>query len=149
MPKVCLLAALLLAVAGARWGLAAAVAGELRVGTAAININPPTGIPLAGYYSERGCQGVADDLFAKAAVLDDGQSRVALVVCDLIGVPRQVALEARKLIQEQSGIPGAHVMISATHSHTGPVLVGEFASATDNIPPLVRSYTEGLPKLIA
>jgi len=149
MPRVCFLAGLLLVVAGARWGMTVAVAAELRVGTAMVNIDPPMAIPLAGYYSERGSQGVADDLFAKAAVLDDGQTRVALVVCDLIGVPRQVAVEARKLIQEQSGIPGAHVMISATHSHTGPVLVGEFASAADNISPLVRSYTEGLHKLIA
>jgi len=149
VPKVCCLAALLLAVAGAKGGLTTAVAAELRVGTAVVNIDPPMGIPLAGYYSERGCQGVADDLFAKAAVLDDGQTRVAFVVCDLIGVPRQVAVEARKLIQEQSGIPGAHVIISATHSHTGPVLVGEFASATGNIPPRVRSYTEALPKFIA
>jgi len=97
MPRVCFLAGLLLVVAGARWGLAVAVAAELRVGTAMVNIDPPMAIPLAGYYSERGSQGVADDLFAKAAVLDDGQTRVALVVCDLIGVPRQVAVEARKL----------------------------------------------------
>ena len=150
MPKLGFLAFVLLVVAGAGAGLAGpATAAELRVGTAAVNIDPPVGIPLAGYYNERGCEGVADDLFAKATVWDDGQTRIAFVVCDLIGVPRHVVVEARKLIQERTGIPGANIMVSATHSHTGPVLVGEFSDAADAIPPLVRSYTEGLPALIA
>ena len=74
--------------------LSAAVAGEFRVGTGAVTINPPLGTPLAGYYSERGCQGVLDDLQAKAAVLDDGQSKVAFVVCDLIG-PRVIQSSKR------------------------------------------------------
>lgn len=150
VPKVCFLAVLLLMVVGAKLGPATPVAAaELRVGTAAVNIDPPMGIPLAGYYNERGCEGVADDLFAKAAVWDDGQTRVAFVVCDLIGVPRPVVVEARRLIQERTGIPGANVMVSATHSHTGPVLISEFSGEADVIPTLVRTYTQGLPKLIA
>src|SRR5207249_6793629 len=71
-------------------------AGELRVGAATANINPPLGAPLAGYYYERSCDGVLDDLFAKAMVLDDGQTKAALVVCDLVTLPRSVALEARR-----------------------------------------------------
>ena len=127
-------------------------AADLRVGTAAVNINPPNGIPLAGYYSERGCQGVVDDLFAKAAVLDDGRTKVAFVVCDLISLPRHTVVEARRLIQEQTGIPAANAMLSATHSHTGPELARDAASDGDpgtTGRQLSRQYTAGLPKLIA
>lgn len=124
-----------------------ALVADLRVGTAAVNINPPDGIPLAGYYHERGSQGVIDDLFAKAAVLDDGRTKVAFVVCDLISLPRYVVVEARRLIAEQTGIPGTNVLIAATHSHTGPVIVRE--SALDELVggtrQMARDYTAALP----
>jgi hypothetical protein len=134
-------------------GLATAPAWAegLRVGTAAVKITPPLGIPLAGYYSPRGSDGALDDLYAKVAVLDDGQTRAALVVCDLITVPRTTVLEARKLIEQQTKLPGANVMISATHTHTGPVLTrGGARDAMDGGGnPEVRKYTASLPAKIA
>src|SRR5262245_35162654 len=95
-----------------------ATAGELRVGAAAVNINPPMGTPLAGYYSARGASTVLDNLYSKALVLDQDGVKVALVVCDLISLPRHTVVEARRLILKQTGL--AEVMISATHTHTGP-----------------------------
>ena len=65
-----------------------AEAGEIRVGTAAVKITPPLGAPMAGYLSPRCSEGVLDDLYAKATVLDDGKTRVALATCDLIGLAR-------------------------------------------------------------
>lgn len=126
------------------------MADALRVGTAAVEINPPVGIPLAGYYSARGCEGVLDDLHAKAVVLDDGQTQVAMVVCDLISLPRHTVLEARKLIEQQTNIAGGHVMISATHTHTGPVLDRKSArEEIGGVNPLVKEYTAALPAKIA
>jgi hypothetical protein len=131
--------------------LARSWAADLRVGAAAVNINPPLGIGLAGYYSERGAEGVADDLFAKAAVFEDGRTKVALVVCDLISMPRHTTTEARQLIAQQTGIPAGHVMIAATHSHTGPVLKRD--STRDDLDggskDISARYTAGLPRLIA
>jgi hypothetical protein len=144
------LAAVLAALSAA---VAPAAAGELRVGLAAVKITPPPGTPLAGYYnaSERGSRGVLDDLYAKAAVFDDGQTKLALVVCDLIGLPRPVVAEARRLIREKTGMAEENVMLSATHTHTGPALTGE--SSLDDLvikgSELSRDYTRGLPKLIA
>jgi len=124
---------------------------ELRVGTAAVNISPPAGTPMAGYYYARGSQDVLDDLYAKAAVLDDGGTKVALVVCDLITLPRKTVLDARQLIEQQTGIPGGHVMISATHTHTGPTLARD--SVRDDLDKgssdPARSYTLELPGRIA
>jgi hypothetical protein len=126
-------------------------AGELRAAAASVPINPAPGTPLAGYYSPRGATAVLDDLHCKALVLEQDGTRVALVVCDLISLPRRTVLDARKLIEKQTGIPGAHVMISATHTHTGPVLVRD--SARDRLDggdsDLGRRYTESLPELIA
>jgi hypothetical protein len=126
-------------------------AAELKVGAAAVAITPPEGTPLAGYYSMRGSKRVLDDIYSKAIVLEVGDTKAALVVCDLISLPRHVITEARRQIEKATGIPGAHVMISATHTHTGPVILRE--SALDDLTgassDLGRRYTEKLPELIA
>ena len=128
-----------------------ALAGEFRAGTAAVKITPPLNTPMAGYYSARGSQGVLDDLYAKAAILDDGKTRVAMVTCDLIGLPRSVVAEARRIIAQKTGLPQENTMISATHTHTGPAVLGD--SALDNLvtggSKLSQAYAEQLPKLIA
>ena len=122
-----------------------------RIGVAVVNITPPLGIPLAGYYHARGADGVQDDLFAKALVVDDGQTKAALVACDLISVPREAVVEARRLIEQETGLPGAHVMIYATHTHTGPVMARK--SARDDMDggssTPAQEYTARLPALIA
>jgi hypothetical protein len=130
---------------------ASVVAADLKVGAAATIITPPAGTPLAGYYSYRGTKTVLDDIYSKAVVLEVGDTKAALVVCDLITLPRHTVTEARRQIEAATGIPGSHVMISATHTHTGPVLARE--SAMDELvgatSDLGRRYTEQLPELIA
>ena len=128
-----------------------ALAGEFRAGTAAVKITPPLGTPMAGYYSARGSQGVLDDLYAKATVLDDGKTKIAMVTCDLIGLPRSVVVKARRIIAEKTGLPPDNAMISATHTHTGPAVLGD--SALDDLvtggSTLSHAYAERLPTLIA
>src|SRR5262245_56408802 len=124
---------------------------ELRVGAGAVVITPPTGTPLSGYYEQRGSTGALDDIYSKAMVIEQGGVKVAIVVCDLLTIPRQTVVAARKLIEERTGIPGSNVMISATHQHTGPVVARE--SARDQLDGGASEaglrYTESLPALIA
>jgi neutral ceramidase len=96
---------------------------EFRVGVAQVDITPPLGAPMAGYYSNRGATGVHDPLHAKAMVIEREGTLVAMVACDLLSIPGETAEAARKLIAQDPGIPATHVMISATHTHMGPVLV--------------------------
>jgi hypothetical protein len=121
--------------------------GELRVGTAAVPITPPVGIPMAGYYSERGAEGVHDDLHAKAIVMETGGATAALVALDLITTPRDLVEEARQEIERVTRVRGASVMISATHTHTGPILdrKSAFVGKSD----LVARYRAELPAKIA
>ena len=74
-------------------------AAELKVGAAAVVITPPEGTPLAGYYNYRGTKSVLDDIYSKAIVLQVGDTKAALVVCDLISLPRHVVTEARRQIE--------------------------------------------------
>ncbi len=93
----------------------------LSVGAASVVSTPPVGTPMDGYSARQEvAQGVHDDLHARALVLDDGTTRLALVSCDLLGVDRRLAARARQLIEGAMGIPAAQVMIAATHTHAGP-----------------------------
>lgn len=104
----------------------AVLAEPLKVGVGRSVITPFLDEPMAGYYYERFADGVHDDLHAKALVIDDGKTKVAFVACDLVRMPRAAAQDARARIQKRLGIPPDHVMISATHSHTGPQTTPEY-----------------------
>lgn len=93
---------------------------ELLVGAAQRDITPALGFPLAGYYHERLATGTLDPLYAKALVLRKGQHQVALVACDLTGIATDLTREVRRRACAVTGIPDAHIVLSATHSHTAP-----------------------------
>lgn len=141
---------------GAALGLFVVVAhsaetGAFRVGSAQVEITPAAGTPMAGYYRFRAVAGVRDPLFAKAIVVEQDGERAAMVVVDLSGTTRPVVAAARKLIHEQTGIAPERVMISATHTHTGPQLPR--GSLMDQITqaesPSGLRFVEQLPAMIA
>jgi neutral ceramidase len=98
----------------------ATAADPLSVGVAATDITPPLGYPMAGYFSARGATGTLDPLLAKAIVFKQGDVTAALVVGDLISIDRQLTDLIRQRVEAETGIPAAHLIVAATHSHTGP-----------------------------
>lgn len=106
---------------------------------------------MAGYYFERAAEGVHDDLYAKALVIEYESRKVALVALDLISTQRGFVEEARRLIAERTGIPSDHIMISATHAHTGPVLSDRSSRSTalGGGNDLAMGYLRALPDRIA
>jgi neutral ceramidase len=97
----------------------------LRAGAATSNITPPLGLRIVGGFAPYPADDVHDELHARCLVLDDGRTRLALVVCDLLGLHRTVSLEARRLIREETGISPENVMISGTHTHSAASALGE------------------------
>ena len=124
---------------------------EFRVGAAAVDITPPVGTPMAGYFSERLSEGVHDPLFAKAIVLERNGKKAVMVSLDLISTPRKLIEKTREVIEAQTQIPGNSVMISATHAHTGPELQGwgAFGEAITGRNDLALTYSQALPTRIA
>lgn len=122
-------------------------ASEIRVGVAMVDITPPLGIPMAGYYHERGADGVLDPLRSKALVIESGGERAALVVLDLISIRRAITDRARADIEKTTGIKAGNIMISATHAHTGPELTDPGQPASDPVEQkrLIVDYSEALP----
>lgn len=97
-----------------------AVSPLLKAGVAEIDITPPIGHRMAGYFDERLATGTHDPLMAKAIVLQQDKTKFAFAFCDLVGVSLHVSTNARARFSQLTGIPVSHIMISATHSHTGP-----------------------------
>ncbi len=95
-------------------------ASPIEVGMAAVDITPPQGFPMAGYYHERLAEGKLDSLQAKAIVFRQGETQAALVVCDLVGIATDLSKAIRKQAAEKTGIPVENMVIAATHSHTAP-----------------------------
>ncbi len=112
---------------------------SLRAGAARVDITPPPGHPMpgfpplrnlpggpseiSGYVPREGvATGVHDPLFARALVLDDGRTAVALVALDLIAVTAEFTAAVREAVREATGIPPAHVLLTASHTHSGPDL---------------------------
>ncbi|MGB2694545.1 MAG: neutral/alkaline non-lysosomal ceramidase N-terminal domain-containing protein [Dehalococcoidia bacterium] len=94
----------------------------LSAGIAAAIITPPVGTAMEGYSARADVsQGVHDDLHARALVLDDGSTTVALVSCDLLGVDRRLVAEARTLAADATGIEPSNILVAATHTHQGPI----------------------------
>ena len=116
----------------------------VRAGTNARIITPPVGTSLAGYFSDRVSTAVHDELRAKALVLDDGKTQVAICVCDVLRLPGSLVAETREIASEATGIPIGNIWISCTHTHTGPELNLERPWVPVNEP-----YVYGLPALIA
>ena len=99
---------------------------SIRVGAGKSDITPPIGYPMSGYYYERGATGVLDPLHAKAVVFDDGSKRLAILACDLIGISTDLCQTVRQKVQQATGIPAQHVMVTATHCHTAPDYYRDF-----------------------
>jgi hypothetical protein len=125
-------------VLSALWSVCASAAEPgapvFRAGAATSNITPEIGGAIVGGFSPFPSKHIHDELHARCLVLDDGITKLALVVCDLLGLHRSLSVRARELIEAETGIPATHVLISATHTH----------SAISAMSGPVRQYTSDL-----
>ena len=128
-----------------------ASAQGFRAGAAQVVITPPIGAPMAGYYTNRAAVGTHDDLYVKAIVFEKDGVKVALIACDLVSLPRELSEQARRLIQQRTGMLADHVMISATHDHTGPVILTQPSryNLEGEMKRIAEEYTAALPTKIA
>jgi hypothetical protein len=77
---------------------------------------------LAGFQNRRPALGVHDDLWARAMVLDDGATRVAIVALDAIGLMHDQVVEIRARLAPALEVD--YAIVCSTHSHQAPDLQG-------------------------
>ena len=93
----------------------------LRAGAATSNITPQLGVILDGAIGQNGpALAVHDEIHARCLALDDGETRLVFVICDTTMIGNEVLIHAKQLIQKATGLDPAHVVITATHTHSTP-----------------------------
>jgi hypothetical protein len=91
---------------------------EFRAGAATSNITPMLGSPIVGNFIEPPALRVHDELHARCLVLDDGTTRLAIVICDNVGISREVFDDAKHRIEQATGIPPKNMLMASTHTHS-------------------------------
>jgi hypothetical protein len=93
----------------------------LHVGFAEVDITPPVGIRLVGYYHRSAAsQGVLDRLRAVALVMEQEGRRVTLVGLDHCGMLVPDVNRIRQTVAAELEVPISQVAILFTHTHAGP-----------------------------
>ncbi|CAN5635032.1 neutral/alkaline non-lysosomal ceramidase N-terminal domain-containing protein [soil metagenome] len=104
------------------------MSNRLLAGSAKVDITPPLSIPYLGYEPRHAFfQGVHDPLYARAVALDDGTTQIILITTDSLGYSNAIlgptcnfTAEVRQRIQARTGVPVAHIMLTASHAHSTP-----------------------------
>jgi hypothetical protein len=119
-------------------------AAPFRAGAAVADITP-TNYPVLvnAMFTERTAAKAIDPLHARALVLDDGATRLALCVVDTCMMSRELIDEAKELARATTGIPTERMLVSATHTHSAPSAMGCLGSRQDT------NYARFLPGRIA
>lgn len=107
--------------------------GEVfRAGFARVDITPPMGTPIVGYFETRIANGVLDNLEANALAVSYGDRTAVLIAADLLGI-EGVAFNAalRRRIAAAAGVDADAIYVHCTHTHTGPGAGKSDAGRTD------------------
>jgi hypothetical protein len=105
----------------------------------------PTTFPVLvnGGFLQNSAKLLNDPVRAKSLVLDDGSTRLAIVVVDTCMMPRELLDRAKELAREKTDIPSERILISATHTHSAPAAMGALGCSADT------NYVALLPGKIA
>ena len=116
----------------------------LRAGAAMVDVTPQKfPVIVNGGVAERTADRAIDPLNVRCLVLDDGTGPIAIATVDNCMVPRALLDQAKELARQATGIATERMLISATHTHSAPSVVGCLGSDCD------EDYAALLPGRIA
>jgi hypothetical protein len=119
-------------------------AGGLRAGAAVVDVSPTTfPVIVNGGFLQAIANETRDPLNARCVVLEDGSTRLAIVVVDSCMMPRELIDDAKARASKATGIPVDRMLVSATHTHTAASCMGALGTPVD------PTYAAFLPGKIA
>ena len=115
---------------------------KLQVGFSKVNITPALGSPIRGYYIPRFAKGILDELIVRTLAISCEDKTLLMFSFDLCEVDTPITDRFRKAVETATGVPADNIMMTATHTHTGPFLLpGE---GTDVTGESLRPYVDFL-----
>ena len=131
---------LLLAYAAPGWSQA------LQAGAARVKITPDKLPYLAGYAANRRAEEVHDDVYASAVVIQAGNTKLAIVSCDLVGLLRPAVQDIRSKV---TSVPAENIIITATHTHSGPDSIGLWGQPEQGISGVDKEWYAQMKQKVA
>lgn len=118
------------------------VVSNLKAGVAKADITPPDAAEIKIVGHVRQVSGVRDPLRAGVLILDDGETKAAIVTMDTIGAWDDMVRDARVRIEAETGVPAANILIAASHTHSAPGYLENMRWAGDLIKKLGSAARE-------
>lgn len=98
---------------------------KLKMGVARRIITPEIGACLYGYQPNIASESVNDDLTATAFYFEQGETKAFMISVTVCLVKTKLAQEILETIEKNIGVPKENILLSATHTHSGPNTAGE------------------------
>lgn len=103
------------------------------------DITPVIGMERLGGFIKKHITHIEDKLKVRAAVISDGENRVALIGVDTVGLPFYDKIkQIRADIEARCGIPASNIMIAASHSHSAGPLPRWLPEDLEDAPSIVK-----------
>ncbi len=100
----------------------------LQAGFARLDVTPPMGSPVDGYFQDRVAKGILDPIELNAIAFSDGVHRAVMITGDFLGIEIFHVNNIKEQITRQTGLENEEIFISATHSHTSIFLRQNYAA---------------------
>jgi hypothetical protein len=108
----------------------------LLAGSAQVDISPKDSQFLFGYpHVERYSTGINDPLLSSAMYITDSKTAAIIIANDIIFVGKKSTQRIRQRITAQTGVAAANIMITATHTHSGPITLDYISNEADQVVP--------------
>jgi putative membrane-bound dehydrogenase-like protein len=114
-----------------------------------IDITPSYPIRLSGFgFRRTESEGVTQRIWAKGLAIEDGSGKpVLLIAVDNCGVPAYLVDELASRLEKKTGLPRDHLSVTATHTHTAPMLKGMLATLFGQ--PIPKDHQERIDRYTA
>ena len=114
----------------------------IKAGFARVDITPPLGLPLSGYFRKRPAAGVLDPLEINALAVSDSDNTAVVLAVDLAVMTKDRCDIIRKLVADRCAVPIDNVFVAVLHQHTSlrisfadlmPDMMSDFDGFKDDI----------------
>lgn len=95
---------------------------DFKAGFARVDVTPPLGIAISGYFMDRFATGVLDELTASTLAVECGGEHAILIALDNLMIDQDTMDAYREQIAARAGVSPEAVFIACSHTHTGPLV---------------------------
>jgi hypothetical protein len=115
--------------------------GALRAGASKVDITPASPAGLTNLWGTP-LTGIHDHIYARAIVLENGQTKEAIVAVDTVEITDGAPFVLQ--ISKQTGIPATNIVLAATHDHSTPMISLRNADSSHQAGPAGKAFVDNV-----